>query len=87
MCSPCNVQEECDKGNSHPGKGWIYFLQGIYAGVDKEKSPEEQDGDLSDTWEQAWDTYQMIVDYYKKNPSQVIRVLTKDDAEGQGETG
>ena len=36
-----------------------------------------------DCFERFWDVYEMIIDYYKKNPDPNIKIVTRDDGGGK----
>ena len=59
---------------------------GTYAQFDPQLKLECQSELLFDMFERYWDFYEMINDYYSKNPDPNVRIATKerDEEDGRG---
>ena len=66
------------------GKGYFYTVLGTYAQFDPQLRLECQSELLFDMFERYWDFYEMISDYYIKNPDSNVRIVTKDRDEEDG---
>ena len=68
------------------GKGYFYTVLGTYAQFDPQLKLECQSELLFDMFERYWDFYEMISDYYSKNPDPNVRIVTKerDEEDGRG---
>ena len=66
------------------GKGYFYTVLGTYAQFDPQLKLECQSELLFDMFERYWDFYEMISDYYIKNPDSNVRIVTKDRDEEDG---
>ena len=66
------------------GKGYFYTVLGTYEQFDPQLNLECQSELLFDMFERYWDFFEMISDYYIKNPDSNVRIVTKDRDEEDG---
>jgi hypothetical protein len=66
------------------GKGYFYTVLGTCAQFDPQLKLKCQSELLFDMFERYWDFYEMISDYYSKNPDPNVRIVTKERDEEDG---
>jgi hypothetical protein len=89
----CAILTKCRKGRGKdggtrtrkkgPGQTHFYSILGVYEGFQPELKLECQVDSVYDCFERFWDVYEMIIDYYKKNPDPNIKIVTRDDGGGK----
>ena len=89
----CAILTKCRKGRGKdggtrtrkkgPGQTHFYSILGVYEGFQPELNLECQVDSVYDCFERFWDVYEMIIDYYKKNPDPNIKIVTRDDGGGK----